>query len=273
MTSISKPKNSNNAIEAAQFVVVLQQPLHEETIKKINVALDTVIDKLPGVQPSMQQGFVVQFGGMMNSPFNEVLRFSSARNGAHEWRVQVMGNLVQVSCLKFDDFAAVWQDAESYLRLVLAQVDASAVVQEVGYQVVDKFEYDEGMSADDYDMAELFQADCPYLTPQSWKSGLLWHVYQGWFAPHDENTKLLHQLNVSNTDIAPQRIGCIIDHRVAARSSTDKTLTVGALLAQEPGSPEMLNNLFTAFHRENLGVISTLLTPAKLQTIGMKVSA
>lgn len=273
MSAISRPKNANNAIEAALFVVVLAQPVDAATMQKVGVALDTVADKLPGTKQPMQQGLIIQFGGGMTPPFGDVMRFKSAPDGTHEWRVQVMGNLVQVACQTFSDFSDVWGTAEHYLRLVLGVIAPQMDVQEVGYQVVDKFEYEEGMRPMDYDMAELFQKGCPYLTPQSWKSGLRWHVYQGWFEQNDQAVKLLHQLNLSNTDISATQIGNIIDHRVAARASAEQVLTLGTLVGDGAEDRGSLDKIFRMFHKENLRVIRELLTPDKLLAIGMKVVA
>lgn len=273
MTAVSQPKNANNAIEAALFVVALAQPLDPHTLARVGDALNTLAEDLPGggVNGAMQPGSVIQLGAAMPSMFGaEVMRFKALPNGIHEWRVHVTGNMVQVSCLGFSDFGEVWNKAKRYLITALGALDAQAPVAEVGYQVVDKFEYPIGMTAQDYDMAELFRKDSELLTPQAWKSGLMWHVYQGWFEHQPlQAHRYLHQVNVSNTEGIANQVLNIVDHRVALRTTPDYGLSVHALTGED-GTSGRMDTLFSDFHQSNLSIIRKLLTPQKLLSIGMK---
>lgn len=272
-SAISRPKNANNAIEIALFVLMLAEPPDADTVKSISSALQTVSEELPGTQQPTQQGFVIQIGNGMAPPFGEVMRFKAAPNGTHEWRVQITGNMVQVACQSFSDFGDVWETASRYIRLVLGAISPQISVQEVGYQVVDKFEYDVELNPADYDMAELFQKDSLYLTPQSWNCGLMWHVFQGWFETLNDISTVLNQLNISNTKAIADQTVNIIDHRVTLRATEGLSVTIGTLIGNGGDDQGRLDSLFNALHHENLRIIRGLLTEAKLESIGMKVAA
>lgn len=270
MTANSRPLHAHNAIEAALFVVTLDQTPDAHSIAQASLALDGVATELPGKQemPAGGPGFFVQFGPSA-PPFGEVFRFTAAPNGTHTWRVQLSGNMVQVACHAYTNFKDNWATASRYLRLMLQAMPQHVGVHDVGYQVVDKFLYNEPLSDDNYDMAELYRAKSKYITPHAWGSGCLWHVYQGWFMALGADKKMLHQLNLSNVEMPEQRFASVIDHRVMLQPTQGRPFALAEMLAENHAEVS-LNQLFERLHNENKRVVRELLTPAKLKSIGIK---
>lgn len=271
MPAASRPKNANNAIEVALFVVTLQQPVDQSTAVKVHSALEIVANELPGASSLQPNTMVFSFGPGNALPFGEAMRFKSAPDGSHEWRVHLTGNTVQVACFKYTRFNDVWATAQRYLQLVLSVIDHQMLVPEVSLQIIDKFEYDEPLTVNNYSMEELYQRDAPYLTPQSWESGLMWHVYQGWFEPYNDEWKTLQQLNLSNVELPNKKVANIIDHRMAIRPNAQEAMTLGGFLGDIVGVMEKLGEIYQTFHDTNVQMIRNLLTPAKQQSMGMKI--
>lgn len=273
MALVSTPLNPNNAIESATFVIGLARGLSKPTLDLIAEKLLEFDEELPGESASLTN---LQMGGLIGVNHfaietQEAARFVSRPNGTLEWTVQAVGNLVQVQCFNYTNFADVWARARRYLLCALSAVESEIPAVEVGFQVIDKFLYPDNAEWDEYDMAELFNVHSGLLTPKSQKSGALWHVFQGWFESHPP-TRVLHQLNISNTVLQPKRQLCaIIDHRGALRTAEDNQLfELRSLIEKESNGSVELDAIFKNLHDKNRDTIEDLLNSAKLQQIGIK---
>lgn len=268
-TAKSVPLAGHNAIETAVFAIELAQPLAPDKVQAIKLALDGFAQELPGEQTAQQPNMFVAFGPTL-PPFGEALRFVAKPSGDHAWRVQLTGNVLQVMCTEYTRFADVWERAQRYLQAMLAAADPDCTVASVSHQYIDKFLYPAGMTLAEYSMEELFNRGTPYLTPQSWQSGLEWHVYQGWFdyAP-DNSRRTLHQLNVTNATLAAPmpRLASVIDHRGSQQYAAGQAPTASQLAAAD--GP--LDTHMAELHNAHKGVIAQLLCPAKRLEIGMDV--
>lgn len=275
MTALSTPLKGVNAIESATFFLVLNQAIDTATTDAIRQALDQFKEELPGV-PAQQLGFVINFMGGIPQPMLPggvpLSRFVGSPDGSHAWRAEVNGNVVQVTCGQYTGFPEVWERAQRYLYALLNVLPTEFAVAEVGFQVVDKFLYPVGLTADSYDMAELFRSGSPYLTSKSWASGLLWHVFQGWFDDAGSG-KMLHQVNIANTNAASvdQRFSAVIDHRIVVRWADSPAPTLRELLHAHGDEMRTLSGLMSRMHRRNVDVIKEVLTQDKLIAIGMVV--
>ncbi|OGB68594.1 MAG: hypothetical protein A2486_16165 [Burkholderiales bacterium RIFOXYC12_FULL_65_23] len=269
MHPISTPSQQRNAIEAAVFALQLAQPIEPPALQRINAAFDALGDELPGQQLG-HQGISFQFGAMQQPlpvpALHELIRFVARPNGAHLWRVQVQGATITVTCHDYTDFAAVWERAKRYLALVLTQLDAGFLCLELVHQVLDQFNYD--LQPEDeprYSLDELFRSDTPYLTAKAWRSGLLWHVYQGWFERPGDPFKYLNQVNISNLRMDDRtRYTTVIDHRIVA--SLDGGTAFGL------DNPNLLDGVFRKLHDSNMTMLRELLTDQKQAEIGMRVA-
>lgn len=272
MALISTPLNQKNAIESASFVVVFVRGLAKPTFAKVSQALATLADELPGVgseEVDISMGAMPQVPGLRIKTL-QTSRFAAKKDGTPAWLVQATGNVVQVQCHEYTKFQDVWSVARRYLLCALSAIDEQIPVAEIGFQVIDKFTHPAGGSWADYEMTELFSPNSVYLTPKSLQSGVLWHVYQGWFDQFDDN-QILHQLNLSNTVVnSTQALHTFIDHRGALRSkSDDKPLELTPFVEMQEDGAVKLDALFNELHVKNRAVIEDLLTPEKLHLIGI----
>lgn len=263
------PCREHNAIEAIIFTIVLQQGPNQDVINRVMTALEPFHAELPGSQQANQgQGIFISFG-MAPAMFGEVVRFHARPDGQHDWRVQLAGNMLQVTCHDYTNFTAVWTQAARYLNAMISAIDGGTIVQEVSHQVIDRLNYGRIESVDRFDMASVFQDSSPFLTQKSWSSGLEWHVYQGWFENNGEARRILNQLNISSMSTAPEQYGCVIDHRSVLQARLDTPITCGELLQASQQEATGLSSIMRHLHDQNMGIIQDLLTPAVQARIGM----
>lgn len=271
MPAASRPWARENAIEAATFVVSFPEPLNQQMAARVRIAIDALADELPGLQDG-PQGMFVAFGAgpVPPPPPVDYLRFVAAPNGQHQWRAQVVANTIQVGCFEYTRFDAVWERAERYLITMLNALNRDQWISEIGLQVNDKFLYPAGMPPAEYDPAELYQQDSPLLTKKSQSSGIFWHLFQGWF-DSDHPNRILNQLNVSNTPIAPgNQLAALIEHKATFQVNPEHPINCEQLMLPADG-PRLLETTFRKLHTANKTVLKQLLTPEKLRQINMEV--
>lgn len=266
----SVPAKEHNAIDSASFSLLFAEPLQTSSIDRIRGALDGLKDALPGAGPkSVQLAIQVPFGNQFQ--ITEASRFKSGSDGKLLWRVHAAGNMLHVNCASYDNYEHVWQAARHYLLVALQAADMLPPVVEVAYQVVDRFTYPLGMDRTRYEASELYRTDSPYLTPQVWESGDLWHVFQGWFE-HAEGGRTLHQVNVSNTEDEDLVLMSVIDHRAALRGLSNDMFAVEALIALDSAGKCQMDSVFDKLRASNMTVIKGLLNDDKLQKIGINTT-
>lgn len=274
MSAQSTPIKGRNAIESASFFLVLNQPVDPATTERLKRALEQLKDELPGVAPQ-QLGFVINFVGGLPQPVAQagggaLTRFASAIDGTHTWRAEANGNLIQVTCGDYTDFQEVWARAERYLRALASVVSPDIGVVEVGFQIVDKFTYQAGLTENSYLVNELFRDDSPFVTGHARESGLLWHVFQGWFESVGGAT-MLHQVNIANTNATEvdQKFAAVIDHRIVVRWMTSPAPALSELLGPASEEARSLAGLVLRMHSRNVTVMKQVLTDQKQQDIGL----
>lgn len=268
----STPIKQHNAIESVFFIVAFARGLPSPTLEKIRTALAEFSQELPGTGPGVSplQLGGMQPGGGMSIEVPEASRFIARPDGNPAWAVQALANLVQVQCFEYTSFAEVWARARRYLLRALACVDSDMPMAEIAFQVVDKFSYPVGGDWAEYDVTELFNPDSIHLTRKARESGALWHVYQGWFEPHN-GARILHQLNLSNSVVLPeQQLNAIIDHRGAVRALKDsEMLAFEPMIEVKADGTVQLDEVFDTLHQRNRTAIEDLLQPEKLKVIGI----
>lgn len=274
MSTQSTPIKGRNAIESASFFLVLNQPVDPATTERLKQALEQFRGELPGVAPQ-QLGFVINFVGGLPQPVAQagggaLTRFASAIDGTHTWRVEANGNVIQVTCGDYTDFQEVWARAEGYLKALASVVSPDIGVAEVGFQIVDKFTYPSNLAEDSYRVDELFRADSPFLTGNARESGLLWHVFQGWFESVG-GAKMLHQVNIANTNATgvDQQFAAVIDHRIVVRWMTSPAPALSELLGPDSEEARSLAGLMRRMHSRNVAVMKQILTDQKQHDIGL----
>ncbi len=156
------------------------------------------------------------------------------------------------------------------MRALASVINFDISVNEVGFQIVDKFTYPIDLTEDSYWVDELFRADSPFLTGNARKSGLLWHVYQGWFESVG-GAKMLHQVNIANTNATEvdQKFAAVIDHRAVVRWTTSPAPALSELLGPDAEETRSLAGLMLLMHCRNIAVMKQILTDQKQHDIGL----
>lgn len=268
---VSTPIAGHNAIEAATFLLVFSGVLSQTVVDAIADATESLRGDLPGLQRS---GANVQAGGVPAFVLPEVARVLTGNDGAIKWRLSAGGNALVVLCNEYTRFDDVLARAMRYFTAALNGITSAIPLQEIGFQVIDRFVYPVDCDRSAYTTDELFREDCPYLTPQSKASGPQWHVHSGWFQQANTPQPLLNQLNISNVDMdvgLNKHLATAIDHRVILR--LNGALTTADIKPSNETQPDALDALFRAMHAENKAVIMRTLRPEKLQQIGMGATA
>lgn len=272
MTSLaSTPFAGHNAVEAASFLLVFNGILSQAAVDAITSATESLSEDLPGLQRTEAN---VQVAGLSTFTLPEMARVLTGTDGSIKWRLSAGGNTLAVQCNQYTRFDDVLAKALRYLLTALDGGSNAIPLQEIGFQVIDKFVYPVDFDRTRYTTDELFHADCPYLTPQSKASGAMWHVHSGWFQSANADQPLLNQLNISNVDLdvgLNKQLATTIDHRVILR--LNGSMTTADFRPSTEAQPDSLERLFRAMHSENKAAIMRALQPEKLQQIGMGATA
>jgi hypothetical protein len=270
----SRPLREKNAIESAAFAIVLTELLDQECVAAMSAAAHSFAQDLPGtaatssvfLQPG--PGVTINIEGM--SPQGGVNRFLARPDGVRSWQVQAEGATIVVMCRDWSRFSEVWSRARRYLLGLVGALPRDIQVAEVGLQVVDKFVYPVGGDQTSYMISEIFREDSPFLTKKAFEAGILWHVFQGWFAQGATRSgRILNQLNLSSTETFEQgsRLVTIIDHRITFQPRS-ASFHVKALMEEKGDGTSELDGLFDELHASNIELIRDLLNNEKLASIG-----
>lgn len=281
MELISKPLKDKNAIEAATFAVVLAVGFDADALARMDRACDALVQELPGKEQlqfpamfAMAPG--ANFAGGPSIQNHGFIRMLAKPDATLAWRFQVTGNMLGVTCFDYTNWDEIWPKACRFLTTALEAAEVAMPVAEVGYQVVDKFVYQENDGESLYSPFEVFNKDSIYLTDKVGQAGPLWHVHQGWFEATSglpsEQAKTLHQLNLSNTEeqLVGKRFASVIDHRGAVRFVPGATTLPELLVPDEQTGGNLLSTLFVQLHHKNVQIMSELLTQEKLDSIGIE---
>lgn len=278
--AISKPLREKNAIESAAFAIVCRETFSAVALAAAQRAFEAFGDELPGLEPIHAKVFNFNQATGVNADPTQyaigVSRFHSHPDGTHSWRVNIQANAIVVTCFDYSEWEEVWPRARKYLATVCGVMEAPNEIIEIGFQVIDKFVYETKVDEGAYSIHEVFKENCQYLTAKASASGLLWHVYQGWFQAaqgfSSAIAKTLHQLNLSSTEEAlvdKQRLATIVDHRASIRFMPN-SMSLQALIREEDGNPiSALDMAFNQLRDQNKEIITELLTAEKLESIGI----
>lgn len=271
IAGVSTPFAGHNAVESASFLLVFNGILSQTAVDGITASTKSLEQDLPGLQRSEAN---TPFASPAPFTLPEVTRVLTGTDGSIKWRLSAGGNTLAVHCHEYTRFNEVLAKALRYLQAALDGVSHAIPLQEIGFQVIDKFVYPPAFERAKYKPGELFKEDCPYLTPQSTRSGPLWHVHSGWFQPADTPQPLLNQFNISNVDVdvgLNKQLATTIDHRVILR--LNGAMTTADFRSEAENQQHSLEDLFRAMHSENKTAIKRALRPEKLQQIGMGATA
>ena len=156
-------------------------------------------------------------------------------------------------------------DAERYLSSLLSSVNAQKAVASIGLQINDVFLWKADPA--DLDLAEVFAAKTPYLTPNVFsKDMLLWHSHHGYLK--DEKSpaehKQLTNINVARADVnGSQQLQILTSHKAIFARPLYKFLDANR---------EKIASVLDCLHLENKRILGELLSTALQEKISLNKS-
>lgn len=279
MVASSRPNSSKNAIVVAGFALTFAREFNDREAQTLLSLKERFREQLPNFQTVQSVRFSIAgnavptalSGGQVHQVTGVLLQ-DIRRDGTPRWLLRVDGNSIVVNCTEYTSWLEVWQSAREMLLAAAALVSApdNGVVQ-VGMQTADRFVYDKRPASEEYSVSEIFRDDCPFLTAQARKSGLFWHVHQGWWSAEEGVAdRILHVLNIASVAEAslPDGIVTLIDHQLVRPWADPQTH--GALFGLPSGGERaQLDEVFQQMHEGNLSAIRASLTDEKLRAIGL----
>ena len=256
---MGKPINEKHAIEVALFIVAFERPFDAITVQA-----------LPGLQALLKDDYPT-----FNATNVMEIRFTDSKidqqigavtgcqlqkfheDGRPAWVLKVEGNAIVVSCMDYTRWDEVSSKALGHIKtaFTLVKSETNAVVTVI-HQIIDRFV---AVNKEDYQVEQVFNIKSRYLTKQALESGMLWHVYQGWFDDAPEfGGKLLNVLNLSTAD-NPVGLTTTIDH--AVHFQFQPAMAIDAL--DDP----FMRKAFNALHERNKVTIKNLLNEKQQKAI------
>lgn len=277
--SASNPVPKMHAIEKLVCDIVFAQPLSISALMLIRDGLNDFSKELPGKQEErrlnsvpmnfegLPSGLAEMFGARANERHS---RFIAAEDGSVQWRVAVTAEGVAIECGDYQNYTLFIERACKYLRRLISLLpseDGVVFFREFRLQFVNRFDYGSGPDLGSYSPKEIFREDSRFLTEQSFSSGLMWHVFQGWFESFAEPSwTVLNQLNIQNSLIneVTKEVATLIEHHMLVRPLA-APLPTSELLAE---GFFKLENLIPSLFSRNTVLMRELLNAEKLNLIG-----
>jgi len=257
------PISEKHAIDVASFIVVFERPFES-----------SIINSLPGLHECLKADYPTfnltntMEVSITGDTLNQKVGITSGGvlqnllpDGRPSWSLRVEGNVIVVECNEYKRWGDVSSKALNHLKTAINFVnDDNNAISSLIHQIVDRFVT---INRSDYEISQVFNTKSPYLTEQALKSGLFWHVFQGWFEDKPElGNKLLNVLNISTSESpASPAITTTIDHAAHLRFPHSKAI--------KEFDDKVIRKAFDDLHECNKAIMKNLLNKDQLETIGL----
>ncbi len=261
-----QPVNDDHAIDRVEFALTFARAFNAHDLKVVRDHHELWQGDLPRVaEPTV---FAFNMGGP-NKPVRPEpvagLEFSFVRpDGSAVWALRLLGNHAAVECTRYSRWAKVWGAAQRYLESVVnvfSYQEPPNPIANVALTVVDVFTTE----AAAYDLSALLQ-EGDLLPAASFKRGVNWHAYSGWFQTGD--CRVLHNVNIDSVELPPGPAGTLASVSIT-HSMVLTRLAIPEVVDRE-ADKVWLSQSMENLHLENKSVVATLVIPALLQRIGLK---
>jgi uncharacterized protein (TIGR04255 family) len=256
---MGKPISEKHAIEVALFIVAFEHPFDAGAVQALPALQTLLKDDYPVfnatnvMQIKFTDGKFDQESGALSGC--QLQKFRD--DGRLAWALKVEGNAIVVSCMDYTRWDEVSSKALGHIKTALSLVksETNAVVTVI-HQIIDRFVTE---NKGNYQVEQVFNTKSRYLTQQALESGMLWHIYQGWFDDAPEfGGKLLNVLNLSTAD-NPNGLMTTIDH--AAHFQFQPAMATDAL------DDLFMRKAFDTLHKRNKDTIKNLLNVKQQKAI------
>jgi uncharacterized protein (TIGR04255 family) len=262
-------KSGEHAIVEVVFGFQLSRPWHPTEIEKLAQSHDRWKDALPRLARHEMQQFMIGDGVQhaITLPGGPGISFERIKpNGDLAWRLRCEGNSIFVNCLEYTRWQEAWAIASGHMRSVLEVVGAEKVsIAGTLLQYIDVFDW----IADpkDYDVSQLVNVGGDYVPRAARDYGLAWHLYQGWFEPVSEPVpgNCLHKAHFDALPI-DEAGHPTVKLDTLLRSDFNGRISAQTFFEEDSA----LERMFVDMHDRNKGLLSSLLTKAICEQIGLE---
>jgi uncharacterized protein (TIGR04255 family) len=252
-SSAFAPVNDDHAVHSVEFAVTLNRTVDERDVRAAVLAHRHVSEDVPALATpaSGETGIEMSY---------------RRPNGTYTWAITLSGDTIHVECTRYTRWEKVWELSGRLMAFMMGaclQTDPGTVFSWATLTVTDKFV----PRPSDASLETLLQTSD--LLPRSlFQRGVAWHCNQGWFEEVDEESTILHQLNLSRKGelyfapkaLAPvSRFVVIVEHVQQFRSGDHPAVSKEAL--------GWLDAEMNTMHAKNKEVLATLISPAMQEAI------
>jgi len=270
------PCNQKHAIEESVFVIKFATPLRPDHIQKIFSLKDTseIQSEFPSIKQRVGQKFGLKIEQKKPPKIVETgdtsdlagIRFERFRtNGTLEKVLQIEGDHISYHCFEYTRWAEVWLDAKRFLKAAAFFVDDIKVAV-IALNVRDRFDFDG--SAKDFDPADFFIEDSPYLVKNIFELRDLWHCHHGFFEtieiPYVDRELLVTNISTELATVNKLniRINCFFEARIKPPGVKTEALFYDDKLVEE---------IMGDLHNKNKKILIQIIKPEIAKKLSLKV--
>lgn len=257
---MGKPVKGKHAIEVAVFTATLQNRLSKHSVDALMTLKESLKEEYPVFHPVNRIEVRIE----KNLAEKEILTICGVslqqqdEHGRPLWALRASDDSISVSCFDYERWDQISERALSDLLFVISVIaDDQNPITTIGLQYVDRFVG----QTDNYDLKQVFNTKSRFFSKQTAQSGLLWHLYQGWFDEMEGyEAKQLNVLNLSTNDT---QLGLIttIDH--ISRVHFSPFIPVTHI------TEEYVLPIFQLLHKCNKGILNDLLNAKQRKDINL----
>lgn len=255
---MGKPVKGRHAIEVAVFSATLQNQFSKKSIEALMTLKESLKEKFPIFTPITKFEFrlenqLLEKGVQATSGVNLL---QNDQQGKVLWALNVQDSSINISCFDYQRWTEISSEAlETLLFVIQVIADDQNPVSTLALQYVDRFVG----QADNYKLNQVFNTKTKFISKQTGQSGLLWHLFQGWFQTVEGcDAKHLNVLNLSTNDT---QLGIVttIDHtsRIVFTSSIPVTKI----------TKEFVSPIYKLLHECNKDILIDLLNARQRKAI------
>ena len=266
------PYSGANSIQEAVVALHFRDRATEEAVGRARSTVQTDlkdvfprfkdIQKVPEIQIS-QEGLSMKPGPASLAGFE----CSKVKADAKPSRVlRFLDNMLTVNFLEYRDWQTTLRDSLGYIGVVLSSVPLSInPVQAFSLRYVDRYTF--SGPSDEPSAGMLFRDGNAYMAPYCFNGGPVWHCNSGWFEPHDTESRILNQLNVSSAMVDGVSTSTV-DHNAVWQLRVPRQ-TLDSLFESSSNGNTSLKDALEILHNSNVRILRDMLLPDMLTKIGM----
>jgi len=263
-----EPIHGVHAVETVVFTVRQDRPINISILQQAQARKAWEME-LPAKQiPQLMEAEMGPSGAVQKTVMSG-LEFAHVRqNGSPAWLLRFLGTDIVVECTRYTDWDKVSNRALRYIRealTTLTTVDSDLKLSVIAINIVDRFRYTGG----DVDYRSLFK-ECSFLADGPGSRSSLWHQHSGWFESWN-GRPVLNQLNIDVQGGTGDSVVTTLPDDASVRIQHLQEMRFVPQAASNflQDSTDSIEAAFSAYHAQNLRLMSELLSLDAAEKIGL----